>query len=344
MSLKTIHIESFLANAETFQVVDVRSEGEFEKGHIQNSVNIPLLDNFERAKIGTTYKKEGREKAVSLGLELVGPKMKELLSKYLSLNKESNKPIVFYCWRGGLRSHISAQIYQWTGKQTNLIHGGYKSYRHWIQSQFEKSFKFKIIGGKTGVGKTEILHLLEQKGHQVVDLEGMANHKGSAFGGLGKSKQPTTEMFENTLGLKLSSFSIDDFVFLENESRLIGNCFLPQNLWDSMNNSEIIEIDCPYEIRQNRLLNEYAHFDIDLLIEKTKLISKKLGGQHANEAVRMLEQREFKGWIDKVLVYYDKTYSFGLSKNSDRRLKLDWDWEDSTNSIDRLINKVYGTK
>lgn len=341
MTPSTIHIEEALKNREKFTWIDARSESEFIKGHLSGAVNVPLLNNDERKEIGTTYKKQGRSAAVKLGLALVGPKMSHLYGQYESLAKE--KPLLFYCWRGGLRSLISSTLFQWSGQKVYRLHGGYKSYRNWAQEQFQKPFKYVVLSGATGSGKTEILHLLNTKGVQIIDLEGLANHKGSAFGGLGKPAQPSTEAFENLLAEELSKLSLDKPIVFENESRLIGTCFLPQPIWDGIQTGPIIQLNVPLETRLTRLSNEYGSFSSELLIEKIHAISKKLGGQHAKSAIDDILNNNTKGWISAVLVYYDKTYSYSADKNKERSRLLDFSWEteeSSNKGIEQIIQLI----
>jgi tRNA 2-selenouridine synthase len=336
MSVKSIHIEDALKQKTAFQWVDVRSESEFQKAHIPGAVNIPLLTNEHRILIGTCYKQKGREEAVSLGLELVGPKMATLFKKFKDAEIEGKK-LLFYCWRGGLRSQISSTIYAWSGQKPNLLFGGYKSFRNFIQSQFNIPLNLKIVSGRTGSGKTEILHLLQKNGAQMIDLEGLAFHKGSAFGGLGYPPQPSTEAYENSLGLEILQLDQTKTVYVENESRLIGQCFMPQDFWDQMQNAKIIEVQVDTITRVKRLMKEYAHFDIQLLLEKTMILRKKLGGQNINEAVGYLENGEFDKWIDKLLVYYDKTYQYSSENNKNRTVSLDFDWNNKENEIQKLL-------
>lgn len=341
MTPSIVHIEEALLNREKYIWIDARSESEFLKGHLPGAVNVPLLNNDERREIGTTYKRQGRSAAVKLGLALVGPKMAELYASYDKLAKE--KPLLFYCWRGGLRSQISSTLFQWSGQKVYRLNGGYKAYRQWAQEQFARPFKYVVLSGATGSGKTEILHLMSERGVQIIDLEGIANHKGSAFGGLGKSEQPSTEAFENQLAEKLGELNIEKPVVFENESRLIGSCFLPQAIWDGLQTGPIIQLNVSLERRLERLSNEYGGFSSDLLIEKIQAISKKLGGQHAKSAVEMVMSGDTKGWINTVLNYYDKTYSYSADKNKERSKLLDFEWETEakkTCSIDAIVELI----
>lgn len=336
MQAQDLHINEIITRLESFTLIDARSEQEFAKGHLPGSVNIPLLNNEARIEIGTLYKQKGRNAAVRKGLELVGPIMPELYDQYQSLLSE-NKPLVFYCWRGGLRSLISATLFQWSGNPVNRIDGGYKSYRNWVLSVFQVPYKLQIIGGATGSGKTEILHKLKARGEQIIDLEGIAHHKGSAFGSLGQKTQPSTESFENTLALQLASFDATKTIWIENESRLIGNCYIPEAFWEQMQIAPILQVSVPLSVRIERLLIEYGHFEPSLLAERTEILRKKLGGQHANFAIEMLNQGKMHEWMETLLVYYDKTYTYGSEKNAHRIESFPFSWENPELSINELI-------
>ena len=340
MQTSEIQIEDVLnGGVNSYMLIDVRSENEYQKGHISGSINIPLLSNSDREAVGTTYKQEGRKEAVALGLRLVGPRMEELYRNYSSYFGENQ--VVFYCWRGGLRSEIASVICAWGGHKVLKIKGGYKSFRSLIHQTFEKPYQLVVLSGKTGSGKTEILHILKDKNEQIIDLEGLANHRGSAFGALGMPEQPTTEMFENLLGLELLSLNPDKKTWVENESRLIGTCFMPAAFWDKLSTAKIVSASVDDETRIKRLLLDYGHFPVDQLIERTDVLRKKLGGQHANTAVDALKSGDLELWLKTVLVYYDKTYGYGEQKHKDRVLAVVvFDWKNKVSSAEKLIQTI----
>jgi tRNA 2-selenouridine synthase len=195
--MKRTDIAEFLKLAEEIPVTDVRSPKEYEEGHIPGAINIPLFDDEERARVGTKYKKEGRIAAIMEGLDLSGPRMTEKLRKALQTAK--NGKLLVHCWRGGMRSEAMAWLFSLSGIQTTVLEGGYKSYRHLVLDTLAAEREMIILGGMTGSSKTHILRHLKQQGRQVVDLESLANHKGSAFGALGQLPQPSTEQFANDL-------------------------------------------------------------------------------------------------------------------------------------------------
>ncbi len=206
-------------------LLDVRSPSEYYKGHLPNSINIPLFDNDERSKIGTIYKKEGRIKAVIEGLKFFEKKMEFILDNlFMSIesyktipNKNNELFIRIYCSRGGMRSQSIAWLLEKYKLNPITLKGGYKIYRRWVLDSFSKKSNIVVIGGKTGTGKTRLLSLLEKYKYQTIDLEGLACHRGSTFGGLGMKEQPSNEQFENLIAEKLNTFKSSNNIFVEAE-------------------------------------------------------------------------------------------------------------------------------
>ncbi len=287
-------------------LIDVRSEGEFEKGHIPGAINLPLLSNEHRVIIGTTYKQSGREAAVQKGFELVGPKFSGFIEDVKTIT--SGNEIYLYCWRGGMRSNIMAWVLNLAGFKVLLLKGGYKTFRNWALQQFSESKEIIILGGKTGLGKTEILQELKIFGEQVIDLEALACHKGSAFGGLGQPPHPSQEQFENLLAWNWIDVDSAKVLWLENESRTIGKRKIPDSIYMMMRKAKVVEITRDYETRKKRILNEYGNFSKELLSEKTKAIAKRLGGLRLKQSLEMLENNDMDGWVSIILEYYDKAY------------------------------------
>ncbi|MES2730838.1 MAG: tRNA 2-selenouridine(34) synthase MnmH [Bacteroidota bacterium] len=309
---QSLDITFFLEKAHTLPIIDVRSPGEFDHGHIPGAVNIPLFSNEERAKVGTRYKQVGKDSAVLLGLEIVGPKLADFVR--LSRKVAPDGEVLVHCWRGGMRSGSFAWLLETAGMKVTTLQKGYKSYRQEVLQTFEQPLPWLIMGGKTGSGKTEMLQELAQLGEQVLDLEGLAHHKGSAFGALGQAPQPTTEQFENQLHLAWTGLDRNRRVWIEDESISIGSVSLPHGLWRQMRSALVAVVDVPQEVRIQRLVREYGAFSHDLLASAIVRIKKRLGGLHYQLAMEALKQENYAQIAALTLDYYDKAYLFGLSQ------------------------------
>lgn len=334
-----LNIDDFLQHRNTISLVDVRSEAEFEHAHIPGAINIPLLNNEQRKTVGTLYKQKGREAAVIAGYEFAGPRFAELFQTFLQLSKQ--KPVVFYCWRGGLRSQICQTILQWGGGYSGRINGGYKSYRKAVLQGFSKPLNYIVLSGLTGTGKTEILEILSQKGEQIVDLEKLAHHKGSALGALGMPPQNSNEMFENTLFDELVAMDASKPVFVENESRKIGSNVLPEIFWDSLSAATVIEIETDKPQRLKRIMHEYGHFNTDDLAFCTEKIKKRLGGLALKNALDALYAGNKEEWALILMDYYDRTYTHGREQRGQNGTALHWDWENQNESLLHLLKTAY---
>jgi tRNA 2-selenouridine synthase len=289
--------------------IDVRSSSEFRQGHIPGAFNICLLDNEERAEVGTTYKQQGREAAVLRGFELAGGKFAEKIKQVR--DTVEGRELVVYCWRGGMRSSIMAWLLNLAGFRVHVIKGGYKSFRQWALSTVEQPRKVIILGGYTGSGKTEVLKALEAMGEKIIDLERMAHHKGSAFGGLGENAQPTTEHFENRLAVAWSRTAGDERLWIENESRMIGVVKIPDAVYSLMRNAPVLEIDVSREERIGRILSDYGKFTKEELRTCTEKIKKRLGDLRLRQALEELDRGNLEAWAGMMLQYYDNFYSYG---------------------------------
>ncbi len=344
MQLRVLEINDFVNSFKKSGAVllDARSSGEYEKAHIPGAVSLPLLDNESRAIIGTTYKLQGREAAVLKGFELEGPRFHEKILRAVTLAPE--KQVYIYCWRGGMRSNILAWLLQMAGFKVTLLKGGYKTFRHWVIEHYKTPRNYLVLGGKTGSGKTEILHLMKQAGEQIIDLEGLANHKGSTFGALGQLPQHSQEHFENLLGWELSDLNSAKRIWIENESRLIGRNCLPPAFYELQITSPKISVDVGTEVRTQRIICEYANFPVDILIDRTVSVKNRMGPQHSKMAVEYLQVGDFPGWVGKMLEYYDKTYSHSSQQqpNSiDTHVSFRWDdWEMCLQEIIKKANEI----
>ncbi len=327
---KEITIQQYLENGLIVPVIDVRSPKEFNHAHIPGAVNLPLFDDAERAIIGITYKNEGKEVAILKGLEIVGPKMNPIVQKVLSSEfrvgsnpgdvSQNNKSFIMHCWRGGMRSKSMATLFDFAGINTKVLKGGYKAYRNEVRKIFSLPYNIIILGGRTGSAKTKILYELKKLGEQIIDLEKLANHKGSAFGDLGEDLQPSTEMFENLFYDELKKLNPKKRIWIEDESHLIGTVFIPEEFWTEMRKAIVIYCDFPINERINFLVNTYGDFNKDGVINSVNKITKRLGGQHAKAALEYYEAGNLHEATKIVLVYYDKSYDHGLGQRKQENI------------------------
>ncbi len=321
-----IEINDFLALRKSLPVVDVRSEKEFAEGHIAGARNIPILNNEERIAVGTDYKQKGQLEAIKTGFRLVGPRIIDLVNSAEEI--ATNREMLVHCWRGGMRSGNFCHFVGMAKLRTHQLKGGYKVYRHEALESFKKPFQFIVLGGSTGSGKTEILNALKTQGEQVIDLEGLANHKGSVFGGLMMPPQPTTEQFQNNLFEEISNLDVAKRIWIEDESIAVGKIFLPNDVWRTMSVSPIVEVNVERDVRIKRLVHEYGPADKVQFLSKMEQITKKLGGQHFNAARETLLRGDMSATIEILLTYYDKAYATGLSKKQGRiKVRTDWNGE-----------------
>ena len=306
-------LENFWTLREQLPLVDARSEGEFAQSHIPGAINIPILDNAERIQVGTLYKQAGPEKATLKGFELVGPRFH--LIQREALRKFPAKKLILYCWRGGMRSQILSWLLTQVGFEIYRLEGGYKTYRSFTYAAVRKSYPLLVLGGKTGAAKTVLLQKLKERGEEVVDLEGLANHKGSSFGAIGQPAQPTVEQFENLLAEQLREIHLDQALWVENESRRIGQIILPDSFYLQMTQSPRIEIDKTDEERIAHIASEYAALDQEELSAAVLRLQKRLGGDRTKQALEAIQTNQPEIWIPILLQYYDKTYSYDLERH-----------------------------
>ena len=345
--MTTISVNEAITKWKGHLWIDVRSQNEYATGHIPGAVNIPILDNNERAIIGTLYKTSGRQTAIKKGLDYFGPKMSSSLEQVenilLNKNYKNDNLLVLYCWRGGMRSNIMAWLLSLYGYEVKLIEGGYKSYRNWCLNIFERDFKYILIGGYTGTGKTKIIHKISKKFNEpVLDLEGLANHRGSAFGGIGMDPQPTQEMFENKLALKLWELSsLNNYILFEDESQRIGMVSLPQPLWDRMKLGSLIFLKLSFQKRLENIIDDYGKLDRSLLSSAIIRLQKRLGGMETKMSLELLVNKDMEGCFKILLKYYDKVYLKSLEKKSGSLTAIaEIDIEDNESELMLITEKI----
>jgi tRNA 2-selenouridine synthase len=334
-----ISIDDFLKLRKQLPIVDVRSQGEFQEGHIREAINIPLLTNEERVAVGTDYKQKGPNEAIKTGFRLVGPRLQDIVNEAEGV-AQGNELLV-HCWRGGSRSNNFSQFIGMAGMKSYTLKGGYKAYRSLALESFKKPFQIVLITGCTGSGKSEVLRELKAQGEQVLDLEKLANHKGSAFGGLLMPPQPTTEQFQNELFEEILSLDINRRIWVEDESIAIGKIFLPADFWKTMHESPLVQMDVPKGVRIQRLVHEYGPADREEFLTIMGKIVKRLGGQHYNTAKEKLLQGDMASTIDLLLTYYDKAYLQSIEKRKESvKFVLPWNGKNVQEYANELIYHV----
>ena len=322
------------------KLLDVRAPLEFHRGTLPGAVNLPLLTDTERAEVGTSFKREGRAQAIELGIRLLEPQRKNREDAWLNWATKEENPILF-CARGGLRSQISQNWLSLRGKEVLRIKGGYKALRAELRRTLTRNLRFWILGGHTGSGKTSFLadsrHRFCQN-KKTIDLEALANHRGSAFGKPLLNPQPSIQDFENRLALEVHRHSEADLLLLEDESKMIGKIRIPEIFYAKLAASELIFLDVPEAERIENILRDYVeqiqndHGVMVLgqtLFNSLSSIKKKLGMERFTKIFGLMERAirenstdDHRAWIRGLLrEYYDPMYEYSMKKKN-RRIRF----------------------
>ncbi len=332
-------------------VIDVRSPGEFARESIPGAVNIPLFSDSERAQVGTMYKQEGQAAAQWLGMQIVSPKMDALMQAIRQRGEEQGEPPTIFCWRGGMRSRAMATFATFSGLRVRRLQGGYRAYRQHVLETiepYELQVPVYLLHGMTGVGKTELLARLENKGVPVIDLERMAGHRGSVFGHIGKGKPANQKMFDARLFETLRKYKDAPFFVMEAESKRIGNAILPSFLMQAKEQAVHIQLTAPLEVRVQRIYDEYVtpySWRSDFA-EKVELayasIARRMPTEQAALLREALRAKDYRSAIASLLVYYyDPRYG---NKQNDYVKEIQYqldatDLNDTAMQIQSLIEK-----
>lgn len=344
MAERLISLEEFWKLREQLPLIDARSEGEFSQSQIPGSFSIPILTNEERVKVGTLYKEEGSIEATLKGFELVGHRFHQIQKE--ALERFPEQKAIVYCWRGGMRSQILSWLLSMVGFEVYRLKGGYKTYRTFTFEKVRERYPLLVLGGKTGTGKTVLLKKLKESGEQVIDLEGIAHHKGSSFGSIGQKPQPTVEQFENLLAEELRLMDIHVPIWVENESRKIGRLIIPDRFYGQMTQAPLLEIQRTEEERIEHIAEEYGQLPESELIAAVKRLQKRLGGLRTQQAITDIVEKNHSAWISNLLLYYDKTYDFDLQRHeASKTVHVDLTGMPLTEQLQLLLkkkNKFYG--
>lgn len=298
--------------------IDVRTPAEFSYEHLPNAVNVPIFSNEERAVVGKLYKQVSVDAAKQQGLEYVSPKLPHIIQSITNYAIQGYE-IIVYCWRGGMRSRSVVSLLHSMGIPAAQLAGGYKAYRCYVLSRLQ-ALTIKpqaiVLYGPTGVGKTEILCLLEAKGVPVVNLEKLANHRGSAFGKIGLGMPTTAPLFDAAILERLEDIQPQAFFITECESRRIGDIFIPDVLFRHMGAGKRILLQADLTTRVERLLAEYGGSQLDVALVKQSIaaISHKLGKKKINILYEFLAKNQLEQVVTLLLTdYYDRLYGFDLT-------------------------------
>ena len=294
------------------EIIDVRTPAEYEIDHIPKANNFPVLDNDERIQIGTLYK-ESVFQAKQQGAALITSNISSYLSKHFASRPETWHPLI-YCWRGGKRSEALTHILNQIGWQATRLPGGYKAYRKMVGDGIDAlapRLNLKVICGRTGVGKSALLNSLQKNGAQILDLEKLANHRGSVLGNPVTGQQPTQKFFDSTLCQALRSLHNDQVVYVEAESRRIGKIQLPTSLLNAIRAAECIRLECDFDARIEYLIDEYEHFlkDSALLESALSLLIPFIGKQKINQWINWKSRDDAREMVRGLLSdHYDPIY------------------------------------
>lgn len=307
-------------------IIDVRSPLEYEEDHIIGSINCPVLNDQERIIVGTIYKKESTFKAKIIGSSLTARNIAKHIEEKFINQQGSWQPLV-YCWRGGQRSKAFSIILSEVGWRTCQLEGGYKKYRNEVinfLNRIGSKLKIILISGKTGSAKTKILQNIKLQGGQILDLENLANHKGSLLGKIPGLKQPSQKLFESKLYHQIKQLDLRKNVYIEAESSKIGNIHIPKTIWAKMIVSPRIEIEADLELRSSFLLKDYRY-----MCENPELIKPIIYGLKNRLSKKLindwLELITKKLWLDLTKSFlenhYDPSYSSNTIKNDRKVIK-----------------------
>lgn len=306
------------------EIIDVRSPAEYAMDHLPGAINCPVLDDAERARVGTLYKQESAFAARKVGAALVARNIARHLEQQLHDRPRNWRPLI-YCWRGGQRSGAFAHILRQIGWDASRLEGGYKSWRQHIVEQLNTlpgRHQYRVVTGATGCGKSRLLEALAAQGAQVLHLEQLAAHKGSVLGPLPDTRQPSQKMFESRLYAALRGFDAARPVFVEAESRRIGSLQLPDTLLDAIRNSPGLQIEAAPAARIAFLLRDYAYFlrDPDWLISRLGYLRGLQSNETLAQWTQLIEQREFHRLVGELLErHYDPLYRRSQLKSRSAR-------------------------
>lgn len=319
--MKTISVENALKLENTI-FIDVRTESEHSEDHILNAFSMPLFKDNEHNEVGTIYKMQGKHEAIQKGFDYVSYKLKDMYMQAMSLANEYDN-IVIYCARGGMRSGSVVNLFSSLGINVYQLEGGYKSYRNYVLNYLRTIMdtkNFIVVHGLTGVGKTDLLNILEEKKIDNIDLEGIAKNSGSTFGFITfDEKPPSQKKFETKIFEDLF-FSDTDYIFIESESKRVGHVLVPNEIYDAIvRDGYHLLLECSVENRVKRLCRDYVYGkdeeNLEVLKNCIMKFKKRIGNDKVNEYIELLDTGKYEELVEKYLVeYYDPLYNHSVQK------------------------------
>ena len=314
MAPTTIELKQALALRDRGAVfVDARSPSEFAEATIPGAVNVPIFDDAQRAEIGTLYKQQGKAAARRRAVQLVAPKIPAMVEKVETAVAAGRAPVVVFCWRGGMRSQALTSFLNLAGVPARQLVGGHKAFRAGVRAFLEAGEwgRLLVLRGLTGVGKTRLLQQLRDKGYPVLDLEGLANHRGSAFGGLGLGAQPSQKQFEAALWDELRRIPADGYALAEGESPHIGRIVLPPKVYQALQLETTLWVNASLAYRTHVILDDYPARDElkAAFVRPLKALRERLGKEKVEELLGLLERGEWETLVGELMLcYYDPLY------------------------------------
>jgi tRNA 2-selenouridine synthase len=306
-------------------LIDARTPAEYAEATIPGAVNVPLFDDEERARVGTLYKQEGKSAAKRLAMQLVAPKIPALVEQVEAALAGRRPPVVVFCWRGGQRSRALTTFLDLAGMPARQLTGGHKAFRSHVREFFEKGNwgRLLVLRGLTGVGKTRLLLRLRAEGYPVLDLEGLANHRGSAFGNLGLPPQPSQKSFEAHLWDELRRIPPGDYALAEGESKHIGRLVLPPSVYAALQVETTLWVNASLDYRTRIILDDYPAIDHLRagFVRPLKALRPRLGGETVDRLLGLLEEGDWETLVRELMVlYYDPLYRHTRPQ---RRIEID---------------------